>query len=532
MSDILSIGSSALMAYRQALDVTAHNIANANTPGYVRQAAQLQERPGTTGGVVAGTITRNFDQILSTRLLGDNASFSRLDSFHTLSTRLDKIFSDADLGLATPLQEFYASLNTLAANPDSVAARQTVLSKAETLTARFDQLQAELDSQSSEINSRLSQTVGEINNYATSIADINERIQLAGQNGQAPNDLYDQRDQLIDEISQRIGISTTRNPDGTVNVFTGTGQPLVLGTRAESLSVGPDKFGSGLEIFHKGVSLTAQISGGSIGGLLDYRREMLEPAYNQLGRLAAGLSESVNAQHVQGEDGYGQPGGNLFVPIQTTGLAASSNTGTAAVSMAYTNSAQLGTDDYLLQYDGSAWSLKLRSSGQSIALSGSGTAGDPLVAAGFSMTVSGGASAGDQFLIQPTHDAASRLQLAITDPQHLAAATPGGSDNGNARALAALSNANTLNGGRSSVIADFTAMVTRIGTQTQGAQMSRDAAGAIQQRTLSERDSISGVNLDEEAADLVRFQQAYQAAAQLVQTANEMLQTLMDVARR
>lgn len=539
MSDLFGIGSSALLAYRQALDVTGHNIANANTAGYVRQRVELLARPGQSGGVSASTITRYSDQILNTRLLGDNAAYSRLDAFSTLATRLDGLLSDADAGLAKPLQEFFTALNGLATNPTSLASRQVVLAKAETLAARFADIHGQLEAQSSEINQRLTQSVAEINNYASSVAKLNDRIALAAAGGQPPNDLLDQRDQLVNEISNRVGISTVKQSDGTLNLYLGSGQALVLGTQSYTLGTAADRYNSGgLDITYGTVRLTSQLSGGSIGGLLDYRREMLNPAFNQLGRLAAGLSESVNAQHALGMDANGLPGADFFQSIGSSGIASVSNSGSAAVDMTFADVAQLGSEDYVLSFGGS-WTLSSRSTGQSIALGGSGTVADPFTAAGLSITVSGAAVAGDQFLLRPTRDAGAQLQLVLTDPQQLAAAAmpPGGpvvnsGDNSNARALAALASFGVLNGGQTSISAGYTALVTRVGTQTQGAQLSRDAAAAIHTQTLTERDSLSGVNLDEEAADLLRWQQAYQAAAQLIATANTLFDSLLNATRR
>jgi flagellar hook-associated protein 1 len=529
MSDLLGIGTSALLAYRQALDITGQNIANANTPGYVRQNAILQPRPGTASGVEVVRINRNFDQILSTRALGDTASFSRLDSFSTLAGRLDALLSGTDTGLHQPLQDFFTALNTVAANPASVAAREVVLGSARALDARFADLQGQLDAQSVEINERIAQSVDEINSDARSIAEINQRIALATSSGAPPNDLLDQRDQMVSDIASRVGISTVQLADGTLNVYLGSGQALVLGARAYALATATDAFGSGaLEVTYGGATLTSQLSGGSIG----------DPAYSQLGRLAVGLAETFNTQHLQGMDLNGQPGGLFFTAPSAQGLADGGNAGTAAVAIGFADPAQLGTGEYRLSYDGASWSLTRRD-GQAVAMSGSGTLADPFLAEGLSFTISGSASAGDRFLLQPLRRAAGDLALAISDPRALAAAAlpvsgaaPNSGDNTNIRALAGLSSQGILDGGRTAISAGYTALVSRTGSQAHGAQMSRDAAQAVLQRTQLERDSVSGVNLDEEAADLVRWQQAYQAAAQVIATANDLFETLLAATRR
>jgi flagellar hook-associated protein 1 len=540
VTDLLGIGTSALLAYRQALEVTGNNIANANTPGYVRQRVELQQRAGATGGVSLTRIVRDADAILDQRARGDATSFARLDTFSGLTSRLDAVLSNPDTGLGRPLQEFYSALNAMAANPTALAARDVVLNRAQTLSARFADTQAQLDGQASEIDQRMIQTVGEINNFAASIAQLNGSIARAQADGSPANDLLDQRDQLVNDIGQRVGVSTVRQLDGTLNLYLGSGQALVLGQKAHALAVsGGEYAGEALDITYNGTRLTRQLSGGTLGGLLDYRREVLSPAMAQLGRLAVGLATSINDQHVQGMDLNGQAGSALFDTPTAMGVGAAGNTGTGAVSIAFTNANQLGTGDHLLRFDGSAWSLTERSSGNVVPMSGDGSPGNPFQAVGLSLIVGGAPAAGDQFLVQPLRAAAGQLDVRITDPRQLAAAgmpATGGvadsGDNSNARQLAALAERGIIDGGRDSISAGYTALVSRVGAQAQGAQLSRDAAYALQQQSLVEREALSGVNLDEEAADLVRWQQAYQAAAQMIATANDLFESLLSASRR
>ncbi|SFF55510.1 flagellar hook-associated protein 1 FlgK [Fontimonas thermophila] len=624
MADLLSIGVSGLLAYQRALDAVGHNIANANTEGYSRQRVELTSRPGSGAGhgfigsgVNVTTVRRLADSLLSVRMQADASAHARLEVFSGFAARIDGLLSESDTGLAAPLQAFYDAANALAQQPTAIAARQTLIGNAQALAARFRDLQAQLDAMDAQVDQRIRTTVEEINGLAGAIADLNRRIATDwGRFGQPPNDLLDQRDQLLQQLAARIGISTVAQADGTVNVYTASGQALVLGEQGTALGVADDPWNSGRsDIIHgDGTRITAQLGGGALGGLLDVRREMLDPTRAELGRIAAAVVQTVNTQHAQGMDAYGALGTDFFAPLRGLAYAAPGNTGNAAITVGFEDAGALGDGDYLLAYDGSAWALTELRSGQAIALTGTGTVADPLVGAGLALTVSGSAAAGDRYLLRPAVAAAATVTVAIRDPARVAAASPlratadlantgtatvsppaivdagdaalldpveirfidattyqingAGSythtpgtpiqihgwsltvagtpaagdrftvraagpdsgDNTNARALAALGQAAVLAGGTRSVLQAHTALVARVGVGAQQAQMRLDAQTAIGERTRAEREATSGVNLDEEAADLLRFQQAYQAAARVIQVADTVFQSLLRAA--
>ncbi|MGQ0501667.1 MAG: flagellar hook-associated protein FlgK [Panacagrimonas sp.] len=629
MSDILNIGISGLLAAKRSLDVVGHNIANVDTPGYSRQRVDLVARPGTlvSGGYVGNGVDiasshRVVDDFVSTRLLGDTASLGRASSFSTVAARMDRLLSDADNGLAQPINTFFASLEGVAANPGSTAARQTAIEGLNRLVASFNDLQGQIDGLGAEIEAQIAQNVGEINDAARSIAQLNERIVSAQafSGGSPPSDLLDQRDELLNQLSAKIGIRTTKLEDGSISVFIGSGQPLVLGNKAGSLGVAQDEFASGRQdiTFSSGtvaVRITGQLGGGALGGLLDARREIVEPAQARLGQLALSVADAVNSQQAQGVDQNGNLGGDLFKPFSSTARGATANTGSAAVNFTVDDPAQLGTGDYRIEYDGSAWTLRNAGNGQTLPLSGTGTAADPFVGGGMRVSVSGAAQAGDRFLLQPTRYAAGAAGVTTRDPAAIAAAsavsaaaatgnlgtgtisagsvvdagdpalrsavsisftsastyslngtgsypytpgsdidhngwrvqisgspaagdtfnvggTPAGSsDNRNAKLLAAVGQLKVV-GGRDTLSSANSSWVAQTGSTAQRAQLSVNAQTSLQARTLAERDSASGVNLDEEAANLLRFQQAYQAAAQAIAVADTIFQTLLGATRR
>lgn len=538
MTDMMSSGVSALQAYSQALNTVSNNIANANTVGYSRQQATLEST--IVGGVQVSDIRRFSDALVVSRSLSDLSSYSRLDTFQQMAARVDGLLSGTSSGLAAPLQKFFTAMNGVATDPQSTSARQTLLSAAENLSSQFSDLQGQLDGMNAEINTQLTESVSQINQAAQSIAQLNNSIALAQGSGQSPNHLMDQRDQLISQISQNVGISTVRQTDGSINVFIAGGQALVLGGTAQSLKLVPNTYGNGdmeIAVGNPTVNINGQVSGGVIGGLLDLRSQLIVPTQNKLGAIAAGLTQAFNTQHTQGVDQTGQMGANFFATLSGSASAASTNGGSSSISVGLTDVGQIGNNNYVMRYDGSNWNLSDASTGASIPMTGAGTLANPFVAAGMSFQVGGTAASGDSFLIQPLNRAAGQMQVAISDPASIAAASAsalGNSNSGNnanANLLSSMGSSGVLSGGTVSINAANIALVSQTGNLSQQVSARRDAAQAIQQQSKSDMDSISGVNLDEEAANLLRFQQAYQAAAQVVSMARDMFQTLLSATR-
>ncbi|WP_022977315.1 flagellar hook-associated protein FlgK [Nevskia ramosa] len=627
MADILGIGISALLANRSGLDVTGHNIANVNTAGYSRQRLDTTNAVGAVttygyagNGVTVRGVERLSDKFVFAREIAGAASYSRIETFTTEAKRSDALLSDATTGLGTPLSSFFDSLSVMATTPSSSATRQTVLSAADALAGRFNDLQSQLDSDEHSINSRVTQTVTEINNYAGTIAQLNERIAQAigSSGGKIPNDLVDQRDQAVRDLADRVSVTTVEQDNGALNVFVANGQSLVVGTQATQLGTAPNEFDSGrVEVtVPGGAVISGQVGGGSLGGLLDARREVLDPAREKLGRIAISLSEAVNAQQAQGVDQNGNFGQPLFAPLAGTAPASYRNTGSAAVNVGFSDATQLDGRAYQLSYNGSAWSLTDAASGSAVPFTGSGTTADPFVAKGLSLSVTPGAAAGDKFLVQPGRRAAGQLQVALTNPSQLAAAAPikasatvgnlgsgkitagevvdvsnpnlrtpaqiqftsastysingsgsyaytAGSDisvNGwkvaisgapssgdsfsvgptgansgddrNARLLSGIATKTLLDGGLNTLTAANGQLVQQVGSSAQTAQLQLDAQTSLQAQTITERNALSGVNLDEEAADLLRYQQAYQAAAQIISVASTVFDSLLAATRR
>jgi flagellar hook-associated protein 1 len=552
MSGVFGIGTSALLAYQRALSVTGQNIANVGNDNYSRQRIDLAVRnPQFSGagwygqGVDVVGVNRMADQFVQRQVLDNTAGSARQQVYYQYAQRADNLLADPAAGLAPVLQQFFAAVQDVANDPTSTAARQVLLSQGEALADRFAFLQRRMDDQRQVVEGQIGAAVQEINGLAAGIAELNQRIsQGIGQGGgAAPNDLLDQRDALIERLSGLVSVQTLPQDDGSVNVMIGNGQNLVMGNSATTLSAQPlsaDPSRTEIAVVNPGstIGVTDIISGGELGALLDVRREILDPAQNALGRTAVGLALSFNELHRQGVDLDGAAGGDFFRMPQGEVLVGRGNSAAGQPTLTYTNAAALTTGDYRASYDGVEWRLTRIGSSTPLATA---APGGTLAADGFELDLSAiaGAVAGDSFDIRPTRTAAAELGLAITDPRAFAAAQPPAipgksvvGDNRNALALAGLASERVLANGTTSISASYNELVANVGVKTRQAQLSAEAQGRMLDASRAQRESISGVNLDEEAANLLRYQQAYAAAAQVIAVAGTMFDTLLMAVRR
>jgi len=628
VADILSTGISGLRAFQRALDVTSHNIANVSTPGYSRQRVELQTREperygsGFLGtGVDVSTITRSYDELLSTQMRGATSSSSRLDVYASKAQVLNDLFSDSSTGISVSLQRFTNAVQGVSNEPTSTAARQVMLSEAQGLTQRLKTYDSRLNDMSAEINSRLRTEAATISTIADSIARLNDQIVSAQTAGQPPNDLLDARDQQLASLSEHLSVQVVKQDNGAWNVFVGNGQSLVLGNQsakivARSDAMDPARLTIAYQVGASTSDMTSTISGGSLGGLLDFRREMLDPVRNQLGQIAIGVASAVNAQQREGMDLQGNLGGDLFSLGAVGVQPASGNSGSGTVAVTRTDIGALTVNDYIMEYNGSAWTARRADTGVAVTLSGAGSVASPFVAEGLSIVVGGTPAAGDSFKVTPTAGAINGMNVLIADPARIAAAAPvrtganlsntgaatisagevldatnpalrnnvsiafidathysvngagsfaytaggnidvngwrvaisgapavgdtftvsnnagGVGDNRNMLAMTQALSQGILSGGSESIDGAVSRFVSGIGVATNQAQVGADAQQVILQDSKAAVDSVGGVNLDEEAANMLRYQQAYQAAAQVIRITQEMFDTLLRATQR
>ena len=437
---IYSVATSALQSSQVAIATIGHNIANANTEGYRRQEVILGTNGATrTGsgflgqGVSVTSVQRVYSELLERQVSRSEAEAGYLDQYLQGMQQINNILGDRSVGFSSMVQAFFASWSDLADDASSASARQAVLGTAETLANNLNGVGAYLQSLQDSVNADITSVVDQINSYATNIAKLNSQI-VNGQTSdtQPPNDLLDQRDQLVSQLNELAGVTVVKDAaTNGYNVFLGNGYLLVGGMTATSITAqssvyDPDR----IEVYdaNGGVLLSREIGslGGKLGGLLDYRSESLDVAQNSLGRLAIALSQSVNDQHQLGQDLNGAAGGLFFSDPSTFAqtYSSSNNSGSGNIDATIDDASALTTSDYRLAYDGTDYTLTRLSDGQAWSNASlatlSTTAGQ-----GFTLSLASGAvSSGDSFLIRPTVSGSTSVSVAISDPDLIAAAAP------------------------------------------------------------------------------------------------------------
>jgi flagellar hook-associated protein 1 FlgK len=550
-SGTLGTALSGLMAAQSGIRTTQHNISNINTAGFRRQevdyAAQIPEYLGNYAvgtGVNVSTVRNHFSLFQDSQLLLDESQLARSEALATSASRVDTLVGDSNSGLVSAMEAFFSATSTVAGDPTSNAARQVMLASGRNLAGRFNTLSDSLDLIRGNTNLEIDATVTRINTYASQIAQLSGNIARAeGGAGQLANDLRDQRDQLVSELNKLINVTPIQQSDGAFNLFIANGQPLVVGSSVARLGTLADptapEFLQPTLTFQGGATLTldaSMVSGGSLGGLLAARDSVLKPAIQDLDRLALVFAAQFNTQHSSGFDTAGNAGLDFFTATSTLSpllqpAALDENTGTQVFTASITNYAELQASDYELSYDGSNYTLTRLSDGASSPFAPIATING--VSQGFSLTTGAGTpQAGDRWLIRPTAGAAEMIGLnnAMQDASLIAAASsaagsPG--DNGNAQLLAGLQTSATAVNGTDTYFSAYSQLVSRTASLASEADINVSAYEVLTTQSKAAQQSISGVNLDEEAANLIRFQQAYQASAKAMQVATDLFEDLL-----
>ncbi|WP_323846737.1 flagellar hook-associated protein FlgK [Microbulbifer magnicolonia] len=534
---IFSIGLSGLNAAQNALNTTSNNISNVYTPGYNRELVLLGER-NAGRGVQVNDIQRQFDHFVADQLNAANSKTSALASYQVRVSQIDNLLADREAGLAPLMQGFFSAIGDLVDAPSDPAARQGVIGAADTLSAQIRSFNDYLQDMRKGVDGQITGEITQINNTAEQIARLNREIALAkAKHGEAPNSLLNQRDQMVADLSERIDVQLTVQESGTYNLSIGNGQPIVAGSRSFGLeamdsSADPsrtlvgyrDSAGNLVELDED------TISGGALGGLLSFRRETLDKTQNELGQLAVSLVMGMNQQHRAGVDLNGNPGGDLFAMGQPRAFSNAGNAGNATISAAFDDIDQLTASDFELKVTDAAtgeFEITRLDSGETFTVTLDGN--DQLSFGGVLVTIGGAAGLvdGDRFQLQPTRDVAGGVENLIRDGAEIAAGAGGGSgDNENALALQKLQDAKLV-GGSATLAGAYASIVSDVGSRTNIVQVNLDAQQGLSEQLRALQQSESGVNLDEEAGNLIRFQQYYQANAKVIQTASTVMDAIL-----
>jgi flagellar hook-associated protein 1 FlgK len=656
MSNLLSIGKTGLLAAQTGIATTGHNITNASVAGYSRQGIVQGTLPPVNQGVgYIGTgtevaqIKRYYDNFLNTQLMTAQANQGSVDAYLGQISQIDNMLSDSTIGLSPALQDFFKGVQTANSTPSLQAARESMLSSSQTLTARFHEVSGRLRELQDGVNNSVTSTVNTINAYSTQIGDLNKKIAAATMDPlNPPNDLLDQRDQLIRELNQQVKVTVLPTDNNMLNVSIGSGQPLVVGVTNMNLTTmasptDPNRTVVGYQTTSGRVSPLPDdtFSGGALGGFMSFRTQTLDKVQNQIGQVAAGLATAFNDQHKLGQDLNGDLGGDYFKPIKAyVGYdTRNSPASTTDVQATITDASALKGVDYDVVFDGTDFQMtRSDGSGGAIAI----PPGVDTEIDGVTYNFGGTATQGDRFQIRPTYTAAADIEVGITDFKKIALAAPvatsvptgnkgsgtisagtvdatylepgnaltapltigfhqadpldpatrsvdgfaagaivrvtlpggaatdynpgdtipyaegatyssnglsfvlngqpkdgdtfkvgpntsGVGDGRNGVLLAGLQTKNILNGGTATFQGNYASTVNYVGNKTREMKVGSDAAETTVNQAMASQQSVSGVNLDEEAADLLRYQQAYQAAGKVMQIAGQLFDTLLQI---
>ncbi len=439
---LFNIGLSGLNTAQNALTTVSHNLSNSTTPGYSRQnaiiasAGALYQGSGYYGqGVQTTSVTRSYSAFLTTQLNNAQSLSSQLSTYQTQISQIDNLLSNSTSSLSKVMQSFFSAVQGVANTPADPSARQNMISSAQTLAGQMRSTSDFFTQLQSGVNTQLKSSVTQVNDYTKQIATLNTQIAAAtaSGNGQPPNDLLDQRDQAVSSLSQLIGVKVVVQDGTSYNVSLSDGEPLVLGGTSYSMQAvtsSADPSRTVVAISRPGGGAMqlddSTVSGGSIGGLLQFRSQTLDPAQNAIGQLSVVLGQTVNAQQALGIGLTGQQGTNLFQVGTPTVLTNANNTGNAQLNASVTNSSALTNSDYTLSFDGTNYTLVRASDKQTMATVAAAGATYPLSisADGVTMQLTAGMVSGDSFQVQPTRNAAASFNLIMTDPAGIAAAAP------------------------------------------------------------------------------------------------------------
>lgn len=657
MTTYLNIGITGLRAAQIGLATTQHNIANVNTVGFSRQEIfqstgfAMNTDEGALGqGVKVETVKRNYNQFLVSQANQSQSKLSELQTQYANLSQIDNLLADPTAGLAPTLRDFFSGVQQVAADPSLVSARQAMVASAQTLSSRFQVIDDRLQALSGQANQQITAAVSKINALSTNIADLNQRIVIAqSAYEQPPNDLLDQRDYLLNEMNKLITVDSSKQHNGTIDVYLKTGHRLVGGDAAAQLFAVPKASDAGKVVVALGVGTDTLempddlMKGGELGAILGFRNGMLDQASKVLGQVAASVALTVNAQQALGQNLYGQRTGEGDFVNQVFDISPpevrgnSNNTGTGRLSASYL-APTFDQGKLTTELTGDSYEVRVTATGADIFRQPNGQQVTPVVIGssyrfeGLEFQISGTPSVGDSFRINSVGEAAGSIKVNAAlagDPRLLAAAAPvrtaqgnanqgtmkidlghvapgyavnninlsvnatgeltgfagnwsatyadgstvpgtgnipsmsgasplrsiaidgvsfsvsgtavendtfsiqrntgGVQDSRNILRMADLQTQKTMSGGQETFNTGYAAMVADAGIQTREVKVRLEAQQTFHNQIEAARDSASGVNLDEEAANLLKYQQAYSASAKALQIGVDLFERLLAI---
>ncbi|MEG1712411.1 MAG: flagellar hook-associated protein FlgK [Citrobacter sp.] len=551
MSSLINNAMSGLAAAQAALNTASNNITSYNVAGYTRQTTIMAQANSTLGaggwvgnGVYVSGVQREYDSFITNQLRAAQNQSSGLTTRYEQMSKIDNLLSSKTSSISTSMQDFFTSLQTLVSNAEDPAARQALIGKANGLVNQFRTTDQYLRDQDKQVNTAIAASVDQINNYSKQIASLNDQIsRLTGVGaGASPNDLLDQRDQLVSELNTIVGVEVSVQDGGTYNITMANGYSLVQGSSARQLAAVPssddpsrttvayvDGVAGNIEIPEK------MLNTGSLGGLLTFRSQELDQTRNTLGQLALAFADAFNTQHKEGFDANGDQGKDFFAIGSPSVLSNAKNTGTGSLTAKVTDSSAVQATDYKIAFDGTDWQVTRLADNTSFKAT---VTGGKMSFDGMEITVGAGAKANDSFVLKPVSNAIVDMKVMVTDESKIAMAQvskndpdpdidKGKSDNRNGQKLLDLQTKATV--GNKTFNDAYATLVSDVGNKTATLKTSATTQNNVVTQLYRQQQSISGVNLDEEYGNLQRYQQYYLANAQVLQTANALFDALINI---
>lgn len=534
--NIMNIGKTALFANQAALNVTGHNIANVSTPGYTRQSVILEiatpaaNSAGYLGrGVTIGGVQRSYARFIEGQLLGQEQSLGKSTAMDEVLSQVEQVFNDsAGLGLSDSLLAFFDSWGSLSSDADDTARRTVLLSDAESLVSTAKQMEKDLLETVGEINDEIADLAGKVNAISGKIAALNEEIAKieGGQTGATANDLRDTRGNLLTELGKLVELRTLEDADGSMTVMAGM-RNLVSGTRVNQMTTTADASGNPV-IRIEGIDVTSRIDKGRLSGLIDSRTAIESGPLLQLRKLAASMTVEINRIHSAGYGLDGSTGNDFFTALALSSTDSSGGAEVSSATITDMNALTLSEYDIAIGAAG-AYTVTNRGTGATVQ-TGTFSSGSAITFEGISITLTGTVASGDSFSVSPLAGAVSNFAVALSGTNRIAASSSAASlpgDNTNALRMAALADTGVSLLGNASFSEYYAGIVSSVGSMAADASDLRTFDSNLQSELAGQRDSASGVNLDEEATSLIVYQRGFEAAARLISVADELIQTVL-----
>ncbi|SEK33797.1 flagellar hook-associated protein 1 FlgK [Kosakonia sacchari] len=544
--NLFNLAQSGLSAAQNALNVVGNNLSNATTSGYSRQNIILGEAGGKSTnygffgyGVKTGDVQRAYDGFISNQVRGASTQYMSLTGRYEQVSQIDNMLGDSTNNISTSMDGLFEAMEAVSKDPVDPAARQGVLAQFNAIANQYRSNSSTLNGLEKSTNTQIDQTVTDINAYTKQLAELNQQIEkIHGQTGGMPSDLLDQRDQLLNQLSQNIGIKVSENKEtGTVDVSMGNGMALVSGGKSYQLQASTSAENpaqtvvSYVDASGNALALDENATSGKLGGLFKFRNEDLVSARDQLNQLALQMANKFNEVNGNGYDLNGNAGGDIFSIGNPQAVGNTDNAGSGSLDVSFTDITAVESQDYQLVYNGPGstdWTVTTRD-GRTITptIGGNGE----LEFEGISIMPGGTPQPGDSFTLNPTDGAADRIAVAITDGDEIAASSSADpteeSNNENILALIGIKDEKVV--GEMTLSGAYASLVSSVGSSVSALKGDITTSAKVYDQWSLQQQSVSGVDMNEEYVNMQMFSQYYQANAQVLQTATTIFDTILSI---